>query len=235
MLGRGVFFCPGDVVSAPTSPRFKYPRTLHVPWSRGVTDDDEVHDDVDALFAGQRVVITEKLDGESTSLYADGMHARSPDARPHPSQAWVRNLHGRIAHNIPAGWRVVGENVYARHSIAYEALPSYFFVFSVWNGDNVCLPWGETCEWALLLGLETVPVLYEGWWDASAAHTFDEEHRKRPFEGYVIRDAFAYGYAEHATHSAKYVASRPTTSEHWRYERIVPNGLAAVARVNASR
>jgi len=213
------------MTDSPT-PRFKYPRTLHLPWSLGVTDDDEVHADVEALFAGKRVVISEKLDGENCNFYADGMHARSPDSRPHPSQDWVRNLHGRIAHNIPAGFRICGENVYARHSIAYEALPSYFFAFAVYDDHNVCLSWAETVLWAELLGLLTVPVLYEGFWDAKEAHALDDEHTRRAFEGYVVRDARAYGYDQHASHTAKYVASRPTTSEHWRNERIVPHGLS---------
>jgi len=209
-----------------TQPRFKYPRTRHVPWSLAITDDDEVHASVDRLFAGKCVVISEKVDGECTSLYRDGMHARSPDSRPHPSQDWVRNLHSRIAHEIPPGWRICGENVYAQHSLHYDALASYFLVFSVWDARNVCLSWDETREWAALLGLETVPVLYEGWWDSRVAHRYDDEHTRRVFEGYVIRLADEFAYEEFERSTAKFVASRPVGDEHWRHRAVVANGLA---------
>lgn len=50
-----------------------------------------------------------------------------------PSRDWIKALHGQIAHEIPEGWRLCGENLYARHSIAYDALPSYFTLFSIWD------------------------------------------------------------------------------------------------------
>ena len=106
--------------------RVKYPRTFHLPWSPGVTDDDRVLDDPDAAFGESRVVVTEKMDGECTTMYRDYLHARSTDYSPHPSRDRVRALHAQIAHDIPEGWRVCGENVYAQHSISYDALPSYF-------------------------------------------------------------------------------------------------------------
>ncbi|MEL7307213.1 MAG: RNA ligase family protein, partial [Pseudomonadota bacterium] len=37
-----------------------------------------------------------------------------------------------------------GENLYARHSISYNNLPSYFMAFSVWNELNQCLSWQDT-------------------------------------------------------------------------------------------
>ena len=48
----------------------KYPRTAHVPWSPGATEDDVIIDTVDC-FAGREVVVTEKMDGENTTMYKD--------------------------------------------------------------------------------------------------------------------------------------------------------------------
>ncbi|MGC5412734.1 RNA ligase family protein, partial [Streptomyces sp. DT225] len=59
--------------------RTHYPRTPHLPWSPGATSDDVRMTDLAAL-AGTEVVVTEKLDGENTTLYADGLHARSLDS-----------------------------------------------------------------------------------------------------------------------------------------------------------
>ena len=62
--------------------RYKYPRTTHLPWSRSVSVDDLVyrpHLDHGVYPEGTEVVITEKMDGENTSIYHDGLHARSVD------------------------------------------------------------------------------------------------------------------------------------------------------------
>src|SRR3954452_15840523 len=98
-----------------TPPRIRYPRTPHLPWSPGATEDDERLGGLGGL-AGREVVVTEKLDGENTTLYQDGLHARSPDSAHHPSRAWVKSLHGRISEHIREGFRICGENVFARHS-----------------------------------------------------------------------------------------------------------------------
>lgn len=43
--------------------RVKYPKTMHLPWSPGLQNDDRVIANLDA-FRGHEVVVTEKLDGE---------------------------------------------------------------------------------------------------------------------------------------------------------------------------
>lgn len=73
--------------------KMKYPRTMHLPWSRGYTDDDKILRATDH-FAGQEVVITEKMDGENTTMYPDFIHARSLDSKDHPSRHYVKTLHG---------------------------------------------------------------------------------------------------------------------------------------------
>lgn len=71
--------------------RIKYGRTYHLPWSPGATSDDKMHAEVESLFGGQEIVVTEKLDGESTTIYADRFtHARSVDSKAHRSRDWVR-------------------------------------------------------------------------------------------------------------------------------------------------
>jgi hypothetical protein len=64
----------------------KYPRTYHLPNSPGRTDDDRVLHDT-SCFQGKRVIITEKRDGENTSLYTDYVHARSVDSASHRTKA----------------------------------------------------------------------------------------------------------------------------------------------------
>ncbi|HXO26091.1 MAG TPA: RNA ligase family protein [Thermoanaerobaculia bacterium] len=205
--------------------RYKYPRTPHLPWSPGASPDDLLLDSLDC-FSGREVVITEKLDGENTTLYPEGLHARSIDSRHHPSRDWVKSLHGSIRHLIPAGFRVCGENLYARHSIAYEGLRSYFYVFSIWNQDNLCLGWDETLEWSELLGLEVVPTLLRGRWDETATRALALDFLLQ--EGYVVRTTAAFAYDDFGRHVAKWVRTgHVQTDEHWMFSEVVPNRLAA--------
>jgi len=205
----------------------KYPRSFHLPWSRGYTHDDKVAKNVNH-FLGKEVVVTEKLDGEGTTLYRDYMHARSINSANHPSRHWVKTFHASFAYRIPNDWRLCGENVYAKHSIYYQALTSYFYLFSIWNEDNICLSWDETIAFASELGIETVPVLYRG--------IFDEEKIKRTFtgislfdgeqEGYVIRNAGSFHYDDFQFNLGKFVRmDHVQTSEHWLQEEVIPNRL----------
>ena len=226
----------------------KHPRTPHIPWSPGASADDRVLRDMSG-YEGERVIVTEKRDGECTSLYADHMHARSLDSRHHPSRDWVKGYWNVVRHDIPAEWRVVGEGLYAVHSVAYDALPSYFEGFNVWDDRNVCLSWDETLEWFALIGaaagmpITPVPVLYDGPYDRKAIEAAwqallgrDREEADRtgkPLqerEGYVIRKAGAFHYRDFAANVAKWV--RPghvQTDTHWMHGPVVANGLAGRA------
>lgn len=203
------------------TPYIKYPRTPHVPWSPGMTKDDLVQT---PLFAGE-IVQTAKLDGENTTLYRDFIHARSLNPNPHPSRHWVKNLHSRIAFDIPEGWRICGENMYAAHSIQYENLDSYFFVFSIWTDRNECLSWDDTVEWAELLGLSVVPVLFRG--DASLAlRDAPKTLNGNECEGYVMRPAQAFAFKDFRAVVRKWVRSgHVTTHAHWLKQTMTPNRL----------
>ncbi|MEO0416316.1 MAG: RNA ligase family protein [Verrucomicrobiota bacterium] len=202
----------------------KYPRTPHLPWSPGGTKDDAYLVDTDH-FEGHDVVVTEKMDGENTSMYHDHYHARSLDSQHHTSRDWVKALHARICFEIPKGWRICGENLFAQHSIIYNALPSYFMLFSVWTDDNISLSWSEVEEWAYLLELETAPVLYRGAWNQAVIKDLVIDEKTQ--EGYVVRRAEAFHYDEFPYSIGKWV--RPghvTTDQHWMHAQIQPNRLA---------
>lgn len=209
----------------------KYPRTPHLPWSPGVSSDDVRILDT-AIFQGREVVVTEKMDGENTTLYSDHIHARSLDSRHHPSRDWVKQWHAGIAYSIPSDWRICGENLYAQHSVVYRQLASYFYGFSVWNDQNICLSWADTEEWFALLGIHPVPVLYQGIWDEAAVRALKVE--TGAVEGYVVRLADAFSYEDFKCSVAKWV--RPNhvqTDQHWMFAELVANGLQEVNNENS--
>ena len=206
--------------------RTHYPRTPHLPWSPGATSDDVRAGDLSGL-AGREVVVTEKLDGENTTLYPDGLHARSLDSAHHPSRAWVKALHGRIAGWIPQGWRVCGENLYARHSIEYQDLESWFYAFSVWAGDH-CLDWDETVRFTRRLGVPVPRVLWRGTFDERALRALRLDTARQ--EGYVVRTVDGFGREEFGARVVKWV--RPAhvqTDTHWMQADVVANGLGPAA------
>ena len=142
-----------------------------MPWSPGASSDDvrlTGHEGLLEVGTGREVVITEKMDGENTTLYRDGLHARSLDSAHHPSRAWIKSFHGRVRQLIPDGWRVSGENMFARHSIAYDQLDSWFYVFSVWDQTDRCLDWDATVRFATELGAPVPRVLFRGLLDRQA-------------------------------------------------------------------
>jgi hypothetical protein len=199
--------------------RIKYPRTYHLPWSPGRTTDDKVLPNLDA-FEGREVVITEKVDGENTTIRRDGTHARSLDTDYHPTRTWVRNLHGKIGWEIPEGWRLCGENVQGKHTIKYSALPSFFLLFSIWDEHNRCLSWDNTVTYADMLGLEIVPVIRRRLFDG--INTFLDMPFESAFggqmEGYVVRVAGEFDYSDFTTHVGKYVRADHVdpSARHWK-------------------
>ena len=125
-----------------TMKRTKYPRTFNLPWSGSESSDDVWWKNC-TNFEDKEVVITEKMDGECTTIYPDcHVHARSIDTVHHPSRSWIKSLAARIAHDIPEGYRICGENVFAWHSVFYTELPTYFFVYGIYEGEK-CLSWDE--------------------------------------------------------------------------------------------
>lgn len=206
--------------------KYKYPRTFHLPWSLGATNDDKTLTSARQFF-DREVVVTEKMDGENTSLYTSHYHARSLDSAHHPSRDFVKALWGSIRHSIPEGYRICGENLYARHSIAYDDLASYFYVFSVWNQNNLCLGWDETVNFANSLGLTTVPVLYRGTYDeARIKQLWNPEEHANLMEGYVVRSAKSFHYDAFGNNVAKFVRKgHVQTDQHWMHGEIIKNNL----------
>lgn len=204
----------------------KYPRTLHAPWSEGITNDDKVHKNMD-WFKDREVVVTIKMDGENTSIYKDHIHARSIDSRNHPSRDWVKSFAAGFQYQIPDLWRVCGENMFAQHSIRYDDLESYFLGFSIWNENNICLSWPKTLAWFEALGITPVELLHYGKYNEQDIRCIGEHEMKNGAEGYVIRPVDCFHYDDFERRVAKVVRKNHVqTDKHWMAGEVTPNGLA---------
>ena len=207
----------------------KYPRSFHLPWSPGGTRDDKRMASVAGLI-GTEIVVTEKLDGSNMALTREAVFARSNSGPPsHPSFAWAKALQARIGGQIEPGVTLFGEYCYAVHSIVYEELPGYFFLFGVRDDDS-----GAWWEWDLvtaqagLLELPTVPEVFRGVVESEGAlerlvrgvgggvSVFGGER-----EGVVARVARGFDDAEFAGVLGKYVrADHVQTDEHWMFQEL---------------
>jgi len=203
--------------------KLKYPRTYHFEWSEGKGSDDKTQFDLSG-FVGREIIITEKMDGENTTLMRDCIYARSLDSVDHPSRHWVKGLWGNIKHEVPENMRVCGENLYAQHALRYENLPSYFMVFSIWE-EGKCLSWKETKEYCEMLGLITVPVLWEGVFDLNFVKQFKIDTGKQ--EGFVMRLAESFSLDNFQKSVVKWVREGHVADdeEHWMTKKITPNKL----------
>jgi len=206
----------------------KYPRTPHFSWSPGAINDDRILED-DNIFEGKNIVVTEKMDGENTTLYSNYIHARSIDGRDHLSRSYVKRIHAQSKHLIQEGWRVCGENMYAKHSIHYKNLVSYFLAFSVWNNENVCIDTTLFKHQCLVLNFDMVPIIYEGLWDKDKVINSFESYKKlvkNEVEGFVVRVQESFHFDDFETSVAKYVRKgHVQTDEHWMTKTIIPNEL----------
>ena len=209
--------------------KYKYSRTFHLPYSKTVSADDKRLSSDEHLI-GMDIVMTEKMDGENTSVYKDGyVHARSLDSKHSAWQSWVLKDAQRWSSGLPDDWRVCGENVYAKHSITYEfeRQSQYFQAFSIWNCDW-CLPWDEFVEWCKLLEIEHVPVIYIGKYDKEVILEAFESYQasqNREIEGFVVRNYAGFFQRDFKDNVAKYVrADHVQTDEHWT-ENWTPNEI----------
>lgn len=203
----------------------KYPKTMHLPWSPGLQNDDRVMPTLEHL-KGEEIVVTEKMDGENTSLYRDGLHARSIDGRYHPSRSWVMaHWAEKACLQIPPGSRVCGENMYAEHSIRYDDLETYFYAFGYWDHDY-CFPWELSLRMFDRFGFKPVPEIWRGEYNEQTLRDIADDLDLDRQEGYVVRVTRGFNMAEFPFVVGKWVRrGHVQTDEHWMHREVVPNGL----------
>lgn len=210
----------------------KYPRSPHLPWSPGGTNDDRRLASVEH-FLGEPLILTEKMDGSNVCLEACQVFARSHVAAPkHPSFDALKSLHAAVKRFIPEGVQIFAEWCYAKHSIGYTALPHYLLVFGVRTGSQWA-SWSEVQLWAQELQVPTVPLLLEVTFEPAAElQKHVELFASAPSlcggdrEGVVVRLAREFSDAEFPRAVAKHVRKdHVQTDDHWSHQVIFRNGV----------
>lgn len=158
----------------------KYARTLHAPISLGTTSDDRfMPTGYLKAFVEMDLVLTEKLDGQNNCFNKHGVFARShvsPSVHPWDQPLWQR--YELIKHDLKE-IELFGENMYGIHSIAYNKLESYFYLFAVRQGKQ-WLSWEEVRFYAALFDFPTVP-------EIPITHKLTEFYTPKADENEILR------------------------------------------------
>lgn len=215
----------------------KYPRTFHLPWSPGASNDDKIAPDVDFLL-NTPLILLEKIDGSNLCCDKDNVFARTHSGPPkHESFNIAKSIHASIKHQLVEGLDYFGEYCYAKHSIEYSELPGYFLLFGIRtyiDGNGWWKSWNSVKSFAKSLNIPTVPELEK--LTVSSAKELQkvvERHMNEPSiyggerEGVVVRRAEAFSVREFSKSILKCVRAGHVgkTDDHWMHKEIIPNKL----------
>lgn len=205
----------------------KYPRTPHLPFSESHTDDDKVLPTDSHFYDFDKVVVTTKMDGENTTVYWNGKcHARSIDSIHKTYHSWLIQNIQNWYYNLPINSHICGEYLYAKHSIYYNNLESYFLGFSFWRNKKECANWEDTQTIFNDLEIKTVPILYIGKYDRKKVIELAKQVIADGQEGIVIRNYDKFYYQDFDKNIAKYVRKNHIqTNQHWSQGIIEKNIL----------
>jgi hypothetical protein len=99
-------------------------------------------------------------------------------------------------------------------------------VFSIWDENNICLPYELTRDFCNKNGFHHVPVISHSIWSGEdyLSKAFMEGYSKH--EGYVIRLSKEFEYENFDRSVAKYVRENHVqTDKHWMHQKVIPNRL----------
>ncbi|KAL0478215.1 hypothetical protein AKO1_008483 [Acrasis kona] len=192
-------------------------QTSHLPFSPCIQIDDNVVNLLQCsdLFVGKEVIITEKLDGGNCQLYQGRVYARTcKNEATHQSFSGIKSIYAQIKYLIPNNLALFGENMLGIHSIEYNNLKSFFYLFSILEGGTRWLGWDEIVDIAEEIGVPHVPLLFRGTFNSSEEIQFwmDEHITKNSQvgsntgpEGFVIRTVDGCDVNDFEGSIAKYV------------------------------
>ena len=209
----------------------KYPRIPHVPGSNLSPDDEVFGEYPKGVF-----FVFEKMDGTNLglSLSADGRlrfqnrGGYLENKRPHPqwdaAKNWFNQHYWGVMNYFAqnSGHTVFGEWLYARHSINYDRLPSYFFVYDIFDGENFLQYKDIRKAFQYAKGLFVPKPIdtcldiedFIDWSKKNYGGQYGDE-----YEGFIFRDATDY------TRVFKYVKPEFTAGieEHWFNRKVERN------------
>lgn len=208
----------------------KFPSIPYLSISPDVDQNDPV---TNFTLNGKNIVITEKMDGENCCMYNGKVFARTHSHEAtHESFTPIKQMYKQKilpmneVYNIPNRYMLFGENMTGIHSITYDKLENYFYLFGVFDTDShVWLGWDQVEKVARDIDVPTVPVIFRGvLCEEKIKILMDKKIKTISIcstvvgpEGFVVRNSHAFVNNEFSTNISKYVRhNHKQTDETWR-------------------
>lgn len=242
----------GDIMGSTTNEFIKYPRTPHLFGSKG-TADDKHYDEAasEAFLSDDSLIVEEKLDGTNVGIHfspegelflqcrghliTEGMHPQYDLFK-----QWSTVKRSLLEMMLEDRFILFGEWLYARHSVAYQKLPHYFFEFDIYDKQQqFFLTLEKRLELLEGTHIQTVPVIHKGALSrkellkligpSAFAASFDNPLTGETddlMEGLYLRTESN----EKVTGRSKFVrpefVEKIKQSTHWQHQQMVQNVLA---------
>lgn len=214
----------------------KYPRTFHLPWSPGGTNDDKKMISTHRLI-NEAIVISEKLDGSNSCFAPAGVFARSHGQAPkHASFDLLKQRYYSLKHLLNPSEEAFLENCFAVHSITYELLSDFCFLLNI-RQNGIWLSYPEVVHRSEELHLTLAPVLFTGIVTSETElRKLTEKISREPSvfggmrEGVVVRTVKGFLESEFSQCVGKWVRENHVqTDEHWVNQPIVKQNFSWTA------
>jgi hypothetical protein len=153
----------------------KYPRTPHLEGSRLQAGDFDLSQVSFAEIAGRHLVVEEKIDGANCGISFDGSGNLLLQSRGHyllggPREQqfamfkqWANEHLAVLADCLSDRYLMYGEWMFAKHTVFYNRLPSYFLEFDVLDRRNeTFLSTDRRRDLLHGLPIHSVPILHKG-------------------------------------------------------------------------
>jgi len=213
----------------------KYPSTSYFAFSPNLQQARETNPIININnLLGYPLIFTIKMDGSNISMSYERVVARNGKDARHRSFDYVKSIQAQKGSKIPKDVQVFGEWLYAKHSIHYKDLKSYFQIFAVYNKEkHIFLGWADVERMARTLGEPTVPVLHTATYNnkhqlEADIMRYGEQVISQGQEGIVVRSIHPYHYSQFPEYLAKYVRKDHVAkkAKHWQTERIIRNEMS---------
>ncbi len=219
----------------------KFPHTPHLLWlGDGAPRDDKILTPPQAVeFLSGEVIVEEKIDGANLglSIGPDGrIRAQSrgnylAPGRSHaqwsPLWPWLAERRAGLEEGLRGGLMLFGEWCYARHTVAYDALPDWFLGFDIFEpATGKFWSVARRNEWLRHRGVAPIPEVKRGRLQMKQVPTLlgTSAVGHVPMEGIYLRREHG-GWLQTR---AKVVSAvfKQQIEEHWTRRAVSPNKLA---------
>ena len=190
---------------------------------------------VKRLLSGE-VIVEEKMDGSNTGIirHSKGFSLQKRNSLVGSSvhaqfdffHNWANYQNYEKIMEVPEGYLIYGELLYAVHTIYYDKLPDYFLVFDVRKGSK-WLKYDERVEFCERYGFHMVPLVTRGHLTKDDIQNLVPEQSQYgdTAEGIVVKRYAKHGYFRGKVVRPEFQKAMDMEDTHWSFKPVKTNKL----------